>query len=437
MKTIVLFLFCAVTLAAQTAVQNKGVVNASVMGLEKGLSGPVIVASDGAMFIAVASADNTYELKAIPHKWATEALPNGSGKLPYNDYLSTAITVSGGKVWVGSKDELSYQVESGWTKVLTSQAGRTTQVDRLTTFESGKGVFASVSSIEPGSANPRTTLELITPTERRELFTDEGGQFAFSNGVKLNDGSYLFASRNGNERCLMRVRPEGSVRLIAAPPGMPVTAQPALVVKGNAGKYYAIYQASTERSLTQPSFVVSFDESTEQTEYIPLGDMGWRITGAVMAGGTLMIAADNGVISVKDKKASRFRFYGNIEGIERDVEAMGITTLNRGTALVTTQVGLVMLPMSLFDQNFNSNDFTDLTAVNTKNGRLNFESLVPTDIIDWQVFDMGGRVVAQGQTSVSDMPNGLNLPTLASGSYNVVMTSAGNAVYLQRVVISK
>ncbi|MDZ4746174.1 MAG: T9SS type A sorting domain-containing protein [bacterium] len=437
---VALCMYAQSTAQTYTHTQDRGLVQASVMGLTRGLSNPVIRSADGAMYIAITSEDNSYELKKIPHKWATQSMPNELGRMPYAEYIATAIAVSGDKVWVGSKDELSYQADAGWTKISTAAAGRHTQVDHLTAYEDLRGVFASISSTASSASQetqPRTTIELITSTDRRELYRDETAQFAFSSGTKLSDGSYLFASRSGNERCLVRVRAEGTVRTIAAPPGMPASAQPALVVKGNAGKYYCIYQAETQRSVTQPSFVVVYDEASDKTEYVELGNMGWRVTGGIMAGNVLLMSADNGVISLKDKKASTYRFFGNVEGIENDVEAMGITTLNRNTALVSTQLGFILLPLSLFDETPVSNEFTDLTAVSSKQGQLNFESLMPSDIIDWQVFDNSGRMITEGKTSVGEVPSGLNLPTLSSGAYNVVMTSAGNAVYLQRIIVSR
>lgn len=433
MKTIIVFLLC---LSAAVA-QDKGVVSAASMGYARGLSSPVIRASGGAMFIAVAGDNNSYELKTFPQKWILQSVPNEQGRLPYDNYLPTAITVSGDRVWVGSKDEMAYQSDAGWTKISTKQTGRRTQVHHLTPYEEARGVFASIASSSDVLTQPQTSIELITATDRRELYRDTTSQFAFSNGTKLSDGSYLFASRNGNERCLVRVRAEGNVRHIPAPAGMPLTAPPAFVLKGNGGKYYCIYQASTERSVTQPSFVVTYDEASEQTEYIPLGDMGWRITGAMMSGNVLLMSADNGVISLKDKKATKYRFFGNVEGITNDVEALGITTLNRSTALVTTQLGLILLPLSVFDGAAVGTDYANMSSVSTKLGQLTFESLVPSAVIDWQIFDNNGRMVAQGQTTVSELPGGLNLPTLASGAYNAVMTSSGNAVYLQRFVVSK
>lgn len=441
MKTTLLICGITAVLNLNSAMaQEKGLVRASSMGQTRGLASQVLRAADGAMYIIVTGADNSYELKKIPHKWVTQSIPNDLGKVPYTDYLPTAITVSGGKLWVGSKNELSYQTDAGWTKISTAEAGRLTQVDHLTANEDLRGVFASISSSALSSTEalqPQTTIELITATDRRELYRDPNSQFAFSSGTKLSDGSYLFASCNGNERCLVRVRTEGLARTIAAPPGMPLTAKPALIVKGNAGKYYAIYQAETQRSITQPSFVVVYDEISDQTEYVELGAMGWRITGAVMAGNVLLMSADNGVISLKDKKATTYRFFGNVEGVENDVESMGITILNRGTALVSTQLGIILMPLSTFDIPAATNAFVDMTAVSAKQGQLNFESLIPSELIDWQVFDNAGRMAAQGKTSVGELSYGLNLPTLANGTYNVVMTSAANAVYLQRIVITK
>lgn len=447
MKTVFVLLLClssTIALCISTAVaQDKGVVTAASMGYTRGLSSPLIRATNGAMFIAVAGDNNSYELKSIPQKWVMQSVSSAQGHIPFDNYLPTAITVSGDKVWVGSNDEIAYQNDNGWTMVATTQSGRRTQVHHLTAYEEARGVFAcinstaDVSTTAGASIQPNTSIELITANDRRELYRDTTAQNAFSNGAKLSDGSYLFASRNGNERCLVRVRPEGNVRLIPAPAGMPLTAQPALVLKGYGSKYYCIYQASSERSATQPSFVVSYDESSEQTEYIPLGDMGWRITGAMMSGKVLLISADNGVISLNDKKASKYRFFGNVEGITNDVEALGITKLNRGTALITTQLGLILLPLSVFEGAVVANDYVDMTSVSTKFGLLNFESLVPSAQIDWQVFDNNGRMVAQGKSSADEIPNGFNLPALANGTYNVVMTSAGNAVYVQRIIITK
>ncbi len=373
----------------------------------------------------------------------------GGGRMPFRPSHTKAMAFSDQQGWVGTYDKIAFTTDySTWNVIDISEPGREVSITALSLYEGGVGVIATLTSyvitkldtmqgsLVKWTSQRRSSIVLITPTDRTVLYRDSGtSREPYTNVVQASAST--FAVGFGSDMySMMILHLDGTVQYINRPDG--TRAGPAVHLHGTANDdYYCFYGPSDSPTGSIGPSAVVYHNNNGSAEYIDLKRIGY-IKQATSSDGLVVGAVYGGLAVIKGTSARLFRLTDTSYGTAGEVypnamDVYGVEFVNPDTLICNSQSKLVVIPRDLL-----TTTSVEAPSPGRTLGAASSSHLI--DIVDgtqevvWSVFDNTGRAVLAGTMSVGQRDIRLPLEGVSSGVYHLQLTGDGRIIRTQTLL---